>query len=114
MTIEGFRRLALSLPETSESAHRDHPDFRVSGKIFATLGYPDAKWGMVKWGMVKLTPPQQGALIATYSKIFEPVSGGWGICGATQVRLRYATATILVPAMAHAWQNTASTRTQRR
>src|SRR5271168_1282434 len=109
MTIEGFRRLALSLPESFESSHRDHPDFRVSGKIFATLGYPDARWGMVK-----LTPPQQRALVANYPKIFEPVAGGWGLRGATQVRLRYATAKILVPAMTRAWQNTASLRMQRR
>jgi hypothetical protein len=108
MTIEGFRRLALNLPATSESAHQDHPDFRVAGKIFATLGYPDSKWGMIK-----LTPPQQRALVATYSKIFAPVSGGWGLRGATQVRLRYATPKILVPAMTQAWKNIASPRTQK-
>jgi hypothetical protein len=109
MTIEGFRRRALNLPETSESAHRDHPDFRVSGKIFATLGYPDSKWGMIK-----LTPAQQRALVAAYPKMFQPVSGGWGLRGATLVRLRYATGKILVPAMTQAWKNTASPRTQKR
>ena len=54
MTPDAFRTLALSLPEATESAHQNHPDFRVRGKVFATLGYPDDKWGMVK-----LTPAAQ-------------------------------------------------------
>ena len=41
MTPNDFRKLALALPETEERAHMNHPDFRVAGKIFATLGYPD-------------------------------------------------------------------------
>ena len=60
MTTEGFRRLALSFPEATEEAHMGHPDFRVRGKIFATLGYPD-----LSWGMVKLTPEQQDAFVDT-------------------------------------------------
>jgi len=50
VTTTDFRRLALALPEATESAHMDHPDFRVRGKIFATLGYPEKGWGMVKLG----------------------------------------------------------------
>jgi hypothetical protein len=53
MTAEEFRKMALSLPETSEAAHMGHPDFRVGGKIFATLSPPDEDWAMVK-----LTPEQ--------------------------------------------------------
>ncbi len=48
MTGKDFRKIALSLPETEERSHMDHPDFRVKGKIFATLGYPDKARGMVK------------------------------------------------------------------
>jgi hypothetical protein len=48
MTATDFRKLALSFPGTVESAHMHHPDFRIRGKIFATLGYPDDDWGMVK------------------------------------------------------------------
>jgi hypothetical protein len=54
VTTTEFRRMALSLPETSEVGHMGHPDFRVRGKIFATLGYPSEAWGVVK-----LTPKQQ-------------------------------------------------------
>ena len=48
MTANDFRKLALALPETEERAHMSHPAFRVAGKIFATLGYPDKSRGMVK------------------------------------------------------------------
>src|SRR2546421_5469619 len=54
MTANDFRRFALSFPETEERVHMNHPDFRVAGKIFATLGYPEDGWAMVK-----LTPLEQ-------------------------------------------------------
>jgi len=54
MTARDFREIALSFPEAIESAHMSHPDFRVGGRIFATLGYPDEEWGMIK-----LTPEEQ-------------------------------------------------------
>jgi hypothetical protein len=44
MTAKDFRQIALSLPESIESAHMDHPDFRVDGKIFATLDAPSKGW----------------------------------------------------------------------
>jgi len=55
MTANDFRKLALGLADVIESAHMDHPDFRVGGKIFATLGYPDASWAMVSLRPVLLT-----------------------------------------------------------
>lgn len=102
MTAQGFRRLALSLPEAAENAHMGHPDFRVRGKIFATLGFP--KGG---WGMVKLTPEQQEAFVEAAPKVFAPVKGGWGRGGATQVSLKAATKRSLLPALVTAWRNAA-------
>jgi hypothetical protein len=103
VTGEQFRRLALGFPEAFESSHMRHPDFRVrGGKIFATLAYPDTKWGMVK-----LTPEQQEEFVRAEPEVFEPVTGGWGRGGATSVRLRAATAKILKQAMAAAWCNAA-------
>src|ERR1700730_4718815 len=103
VTAEQFRRLALSFPEALESSHMNHPDFRVrGGKIFATLAYPDTKWGMVK-----LTPEQQEEFVRAEPEVFEPVTGAWGRGGATSVRLRAATKKILEPAMAAAWCNAA-------
>jgi len=102
MTADGFRRLALSMPEASEVGHMGHPDFRVGGKIFATLAYPDDKWGVVK-----LTPEQQEAFVSAEPAVFAPVKGGWGRKGATNVCLRPAKVGSLRVAMAAAWRNVA-------
>ena len=63
MTPNDFRKLALSLPETEERAHMKHPDFRVAGKIFATLGYPNKTRAMVK-----VTPVEQEMLVLARSR----------------------------------------------
>jgi hypothetical protein len=105
LTLDGFRRLALGLPEVTEEAHMGHPDFRVRGKIFATLCAPDEEWGMVK-----LTPEQQDAFVESEPTVFTPVKGGWGRRGATNVRLRAATVRTLRPALMTAWSNAAPRR----
>jgi hypothetical protein len=102
LTANDFRRLALALPETTESAHMDHPDFRVCGKVFATLGYP-AKG----WGMVKLTPEQQHYFSKDHPDTFIPVKGAWGRRGATSVNLKAADKKTLQKAISAAWRNTA-------
>ncbi len=83
MTTADFRCLALALPESAEHAHMDHPDFRVHGKIFATLSYPARGWGMVK-----LTPEQQYYFSKEDPEIFVLVKGSWGRRGATSVHLK--------------------------
>lgn len=100
MTRDGFRRLALGLEGATEEGHMGHPDFRVRGRIFATLGYPDAGWGMVK-----LMPEQQRAFVDTHPTAFAPAKGAWGTGGATCVRLDAVTALALRPALALAWSN---------
>jgi hypothetical protein len=105
MTAADFRRIALSLPETSESAHMDHPDFRVGGKIFATLGYPDNEHGMVI-----LPPEEQARLVQDHPKIFTPAKGAWGKRGSTSVRLAAVDAAILRSAMEIAWRKRAPKR----
>jgi hypothetical protein len=99
---DDFRRIALSLPEAKESAHMGHPDFRVRGKIFATLGFPGDQWAMVK-----LTPEQQRAFVRAEPDVFQPVKGGWGRRGATNVCLEAAEETALLKAMITAWRNVA-------
>src|SRR5260370_41659939 len=109
VTAEELRRLALSFPEAFESAHMHHPDFRVrGGRIFATLAYPDKKWGMVK-----LTPEQQEEFVRAEPVVFEPVKGVWGRGGATSVRLESAKKKTVRPAMAAAWWNVAPKRLAR-
>jgi len=82
-----------------------HPDFRVGGKIFATLAYPDDSWGMVK-----LTPEQQYNFVSTYPDVFKSVNGAWGRQGCTNVHLPKATVAALRPAMKLAWENARSTK----
>jgi len=100
MTPADFRRLALSLPDTAEASHFNVPDFRVGGKIFATLGYE--KDGQ---GVLLLTPEQQAGMIQDAPDIFSPVPGGWGRRGSTLVRLSKVTEDILEAALHIAWSN---------
>ncbi len=99
VTPDEFRRLALSFPETEESSHMNHPDFRVGGKIFATLGYPDKKCGMVR-----LTPEYQDEFSRREPKAFIPVKGAWGKQGSTTVVLKAVTKANLKSALGMAWQ----------
>jgi len=102
MTANDFRQIALSLPESMESEHMDHPDFRVGGKIFATLDAPSKGWGMVK-----LWPDQQAGYIKEAPRAFKPAQGAWGVRGATYVHLSAATKPAVRRAVIAAWLNTA-------
>jgi hypothetical protein len=103
MTTAEFRNMALEIPEAVERSHMNHPDFRVAGKIFASLGAPDENWGMVK-----LTPEQQRTFIKNAPEIFKPCSGAWGRQGATNVYLAAAKARIVCAARDAAAKNVLS------
>ena len=94
--------MALEIPTSVERSHMNHPDFRLEGKIFATLGAPDQKWGMVK-----LTPEQQREFMKTEPKVFKPCSGAWGRQGYTNVYLASAKASIVHAALNAAAKNVA-------
>lgn len=104
MTADDFRALALALPEVTEAEHMHHPDFRVRGKIFATLGPNEDR------GMVKLTPAQQADVMHAEPGVFGPASGAWGARGATIVQLRRARKASVRHALDLAWRNTAPRR----
>jgi hypothetical protein len=99
MTAAEFRRIALSFPEAVESAHMGHPDFRVGGRIFATLG-PKGDWGMVK-----LTPGEQEWFVDHAPAAFRPAAGAWGRQGSTIVELKDAKKATVREAMAVAFEN---------
>jgi hypothetical protein len=105
MTPNKFRELALRFPEAIESAHMRHPDFRVGGKVFATLGYPDEDSAMVK-----LSTDDQKEFVRTSPGVFAPVKGAWGRQGATTINLPAATIGIVREALTAAWRNTAQKR----
>jgi len=105
VTPNEFRELALSFPDAVESAHMHHPDFRVGGKIFATLGYPNEKSAMVK-----LSPDEQKEFIRSSPAVFATAKGAWGRRGSTIVHLPTATIDIVREALTAASRNTASKR----
>ena len=81
-----------------------HPDFRVGGKIFATLGSPNADWGMVQ-----LMPEQQEDFMTLGPDAFKPASGAWGRNGSTLVRLDAVPGDLLETALQAAWRRRAPT-----
>ena len=105
MTPNEFRELALSFPEAIESAHMRHPDFRVGGRIFATLGYPDEHSAMVK-----LSPDDQTEFVRINPGVFTPVKGGWGRQGATNINLSAATIDVVQRSLTAAWHKAAPKR----
>jgi hypothetical protein len=101
MTPAAFQKIALALPEAAASSHFDVPDFRVGGKIFATAGRIDGK------AVLKLTRDQQQMLCEAEPDMFEPVSGGWGRLGWTNLVLAKTDAKTAKSALWMAWRNTA-------
>jgi hypothetical protein len=96
--MAGFRKIALSLPEAVEGSHFGNADFRVGGKIFATLSLQSEGYGVLL-----LTPEQQAGMVEDAPEIFSPVPGGWGKKGSTRVLLAKVPADILEAALRTAW-----------
>ena len=101
-TADDFRRIALAFPGAEEGSHMGHADFRVGGKIFATLGSPDDGWGMAS-----LMPEQQEDFMALAPGAFRPAAGAWGRGGSTLVRLEAVSGEVLEAALASAWRKRA-------
>ena len=99
-----FGALALSFPEAIQGSHFDATDFRVGGRIFATLRPKDGR------AVLKLSPDQQRLLLETSDDIFEPVPGSWGQKGWTNVVLANADEETVRHAMAMAWRTVAPRR----
>jgi hypothetical protein len=99
MNAEDFRRIALSLEGAEESSHMGAPDFRVGGRIFATLASQSQGYGNLM-----LTPEQQAAFVGELPEVFVPIAGGWGRMGSTHIRLAAATEDVLTGALRTAWK----------
>lgn len=113
MTADDFRRIALSLPGAEEGSHMGSADFRVGGRIFATLASQS-----LGYGNLMLSPELQAALIEEMPDIFLPIAGGWGRMGMTHLRLANATEDVMTGALQAAWklrvEKNESTRRKRR
>src|SRR6266480_1390100 len=99
VTVDDFRRIALSLEGAEESSHMGQPDFRVGGRIFATLAA--ASQG---YGNLMLTPEEQASFVEELPEVFVPIAGGWGKNGATHIRFAAADDDILAGALRAAWK----------
>jgi hypothetical protein len=101
-TVKDFRRMALDLDGSIESAHMGHPDFRAHGRIFATIQHDP------QWGGLMLTPEQQRRLLAASPAAFKPAAGAWGLAGATLVHFGSVDEDALGEALTLCWQNAAA------
>jgi hypothetical protein len=99
MTVDDFRRIALSFEGAEEGSHMGSPDFRVGGRIFATLAHQS-----LGHGNLMLTPEHQASFVEELPEVFLPVAGGWGRNGATHIRLAAAHEDILEGALRTAWK----------
>ncbi|SRR5579871_2318523 len=99
MTPDDFRRIALRLEGAEEGSHMGSPDFRVGGRIFATLAAQAQGYGNLM-----LTPEQQAAFVAEAPEIFIPIAGGWGRNGATHLKLSAANEDLAYGALQTAWK----------
>ena len=98
MDAEDFRRIALSLNGVQEGSHMGSPDFRVGGRIFATLASQSQGYGNLM-----LTPEQQASFVEELPEVFVPIAGGWGRMGMTHIRLAAANEDLLAGALRAAW-----------
>jgi hypothetical protein len=102
LTAGDFRRIALGMKDALEASHMDHPDFRVNGRIFATL-HAD-----MEWGMVNLRPEEQQRFVQDAPEAFKPENGAWGLQGMhTAVRLDRVDEETLGEALTLAWRHRA-------
>ena len=99
MTAADFTRTALGFEGAEEGSHMGAVDFRVGGRIFATLA--SVKEG---YGNLMLTPEVQAAFVAEEPDLYLPVAGGWGRMGATHIRLAKASRDALTGALHTAWK----------
>jgi hypothetical protein len=99
MNAADFRRIALSLEGAEEGSHMGSPDFRVGGRIFATLAAQ--KHG---YGNLMLTPEQQAQFMEELPDVFVPIAGGWGRMGMTHIRLAAVSEDVLSGALYTAWR----------
>jgi hypothetical protein len=99
MNAADFRRIALSFEGAEEGSHMGSPDFRVGGRIFATLAAQNQGYGNLM-----LTPEQQAAFVEELPEVFVPIAGGWGRMGATHIRLARANEDLLEGALHTAWK----------
>jgi len=98
MNARHFTRIALSFPDAEQGSHFGATDFRVGGRIFATLAHVNKGYGNLM-----LDPEQQQHFVQDLPEVFLPVHGGWGRMGATHIVLSKANKDVLTGALRAAY-----------
>jgi hypothetical protein len=104
MRAQDFRRLALALPEVEESEHHQHPDFRLGGKVFASLAANG------EWAMVKVPLEVQAQLVRDHAGEISAFAGAWGARGCTRLVLAKLLPAVVAPALSAAWRENAGAK----
>jgi hypothetical protein len=99
MKAADFRRIASGFDGATEGSHMGAADFRVGGRIFATLASVDKGYGNLM-----LTPELQKEFVTELPDVFLPIHGGWGRMGMTHIRLANANEDVLAGALRAAWK----------
>lgn len=99
LTAADFRRIALSFEGAVEGSHMGSPDFRVGGRIFATLASQAQGYGNLM-----IDPEHQAAFVGDAPDVFLPIAGGWGRMGMTHIRFDMATKEVMEGALRTAWR----------
>ena len=101
------RRVALSLPGTTEAPHFDRIAFAVR-RIYATLGPDKLSINLM------LTPGEQSLKCLLAPEIYSPVANAWGRNGATTALLATMDDAELGAVLAMAWEHGRATKPRSR
>lgn len=101
VTIETFRTLALSFPNTMEEPHFEKTSFRINKKIFATFDEKNNR------AVLKLNEIDQSVFCASSELIFYPIPNKWGKQGWTIVELSKVRPEMFEDALILSYQNVA-------
>ena len=100
VSINAFKKLALSLPEAIELPHFEKTSFRINNKIFTTLDIEKQK------AVLMLTKIDQSVFCAFDRTVIYPVDGYWGKQGATYFELKKTRKDMLKDALKCAYNKT--------
>lgn len=105
VSINAFRKLALSYPDATEQPHFKKASFRIKKKIFVTLSEADKK------AALKFNDIDQSVFCSFDKSVIYPVPGGWGRQGWTIVELSKVKPTMLKDALTVAYNTVSANKT---
>jgi predicted DNA-binding protein (MmcQ/YjbR family) len=102
VSIDEFRKLALSFLDATEVPHFEKNSFRIKNKIFATFDEKN------NHAVLKLKEIDQSVFCTSSEKIFYPIPNKWGKQGWTIVELSRVRPEMFEDALIRSYENVAS------